>query len=725
MSQELEPQTVVGASEPPEAYADYLHRVRLLLQRYVVVLELAAAASPPTGATSRTDDSRADAAWRALFGRALPADRAQTVEALDEQLRQSGSALTSRQWTEESARFEHLRAEFGLSTLECDALWLLIAPHLAPAFMWLYRALSGNPEQTWVETSFLQHVLDPFGHQVLELHQAFSPSGPMVSCALIHVREHGLNTVFEPALSTLRYLVGARPDPADLMAVVALHRCDVNHTDDSRAFPEVVYTRLKAAFSSSRRLLLIGGDNADPLALGLEVCRDQGMGLVEVSVAELVEHGDVGAIRDALREARLCRAGLCLDGVEQLARPSVPPSFVRRIVALLGQTRLPQFYRAVTDLPPSLRLALTRELGAVEIRLTLPSPAERYALWSLHLPTLMDGDKAEEAAQALRGYPLGRQKIVDAVHLARLESRRRSWRRSGVRLSDLETACHDLLSSDLGQLATRVKVNATWDDVVLPPTTRRVIDDLVRYARHQHTVLDDYGYGKGLGHGSGITALFWGPPGTGKTLVSGLLAREMGLGLYQIDLSSVVSKYIGETEDHLARLFDEASQSGMALLFDEADSLFAKRTEVKNSVDRYANLEVNFLLQKIEHHDGLVILTTNFRKSIDEAFMRRLRFKAEFMLPGPAERQLLWRTMIPREAPTANDLPFEALAEVYELTGAEIRSVVLRAAFSAVEADVPLSLQHLDDAARVEYQENGRLLSTTAQAWLASRRARG
>ncbi|MBH24732.1 MAG: AAA family ATPase, partial [Myxococcales bacterium] len=341
------------------------------------------------------------------------------------------------------------------------------------------------------------------------------------------------------------------------------------------------------------------------------------------------------------------------------------------------------------------------------LRLQLAEPSVRQGWWEQALKPLL-GEATRQASFAARAYPFGRDEIDSVVALAKIQASQRQ--RSEVTPSDVESACQVLAGQNMGELAQRVRVALGWDDVVLAKETQEVIDEMLTYGRFQHTVFQEHGYAAKMAYGQGLTALFWGPPGTGKTLISGLLARELGLELYKIELSQVVSKYIGETEQRLAQIFDEAVASGMALLFDEADALFAKRTEVKSSNDRYANLEVNFLLQRVEHHEGVVILTTNFPNSIDEAFMRRIRFKAEFPAPEAPERARLWKTMIPRGAPRERHIEFEELGEIYELTGGEIRNAVLRAAFYAAEERRPLGTSHLNRAAQHEYREAGRLL---------------
>ena len=212
--------------------------------------------------------------------------------------------------------------------------------------------------------------------------------------------------------------------------------------------------------------------------------------------------------------------------------------------------------------------------------------------------------------------------------------------------------------------------------------------------------------------GLGLSALFSGPPGTGKTMVAGLIADELGLDLYQIDLSRIVSKYVGETEKNLAQLFDAAEAGHAILLFDEADSLFARRTEVKSSVDRYANLEVNYLLQRMEQFAGITILTTNNDTAIDEAFRRRLSFRVDFPMPEADERQRLWQAMVPAEAALGPDIDWSRLAHKFVMSGGYIRNAVLRAAFLAAEDGGAITMGHLSRAAHLEYAAMGKVMST-------------
>lgn len=264
----------------------------------------------------------------------------------------------------------------------------------------------------------------------------------------------------------------------------------------------------------------------------------------------------------------------------------------------------------------------------------------------------------------------------------------------------------------LADLARRVTTTQTWDDLVLGAEQRAALDELVAHARHKAQVFESWGLGAKVGgRGEGLGCLFSGAPGTGKTMSAALIAQSLGLDLFQVDLARVVDKYVGETEKNLARLFAEAARLPVVLLFDEADSLFATRTKVESSNDRYANLEVNYLLQLMERHAGICILTTNLESSIDTALMRRLRFRVHFPLPGPNMRRRLWRAMLPERLPRADDVDLDRLARRFEMSGALIRNAVVRAAFLAAAADRPVDQAMLEQATRAELREMGRLAS--------------
>jgi SpoVK/Ycf46/Vps4 family AAA+-type ATPase len=262
--------------------------------------------------------------------------------------------------------------------------------------------------------------------------------------------------------------------------------------------------------------------------------------------------------------------------------------------------------------------------------------------------------------------------------------------------------------SDLMSVATPVEVKQSWADIVLPDDLAAAITSIVDRVRHRATVLGDWGFDRKLGKGLGILVLLSGQPGTGKSMAAGLVAKELGVDLQVIDLSLVVSKWLGETEKNLRRAFDAAEAGHVLLLFDEADTLLGKRTsDIKSSNDRYANMETNFILSRLESFNGIAFFTTNAVSSIDQAVIRRMSLHLQFPFPDEQARAEMWRRMIPKDAPVSPDIDFQHLGERFRISGGIIRNIVLRAAFLAASAGQPISMGHLVHCTELEYRDRG------------------
>lgn len=278
-------------------------------------------------------------------------------------------------------------------------------------------------------------------------------------------------------------------------------------------------------------------------------------------------------------------------------------------------------------------------------------------------------------------------------------------------------SCRVQARPGLDELAERIESKLSWEDLVLPPLQKGILKEISAHVRQKAKVYEKWGFASKNRRGLGITALFSGPSGTGKTLAAGVLANELNLDLYKIELSAVVSKYIGETEKNLQQVFDAAESGGVILLFDEADSIFGKRSEVKDSKDRNANLEVSYLLQRMESYPGMAILTTNLQSNLDAAFMRRLRFVIQFSLPDAAHRAEIWRRIFPPDTPTEG-LNFERLAQL-NAPGGNIRIIALNSAFMAADAEEPVQMKHILKATQTEYEKLGKsLTSVEISGWI-------
>ncbi len=340
--------------------------------------------------------------------------------------------------------------------------------------------------------------------------------------------------------------------------------------------------------------------------------------------------------------------------------------------------------------------------SVVPIVVALPDAAHRAVLWEDAL-----GNASESViAECAQRYAISPSAIEVAARSAIASAGERS-----VTVEHVHRALRAQLERTLSGVATRIETKQTWDDLVLPADQQDVLLELISRVRFRGKVMDEWGFADKIGRGLGMSVLFSGPPGTGKTMIAGLLAKELGLDLYQVDLSKLVSKYIGEIEKQLGALFDAAESGHAILLFDEADSLFGKRTEVKTSNDRYANLEVNYLLQRMEQFTGISILTTNHEKAIDPAFQRRLAFHLRVPMPDEEQRALMWQAMIPSRAAVAANINVAKLASGFEMSGGYIKNAVVRAAFLAAGEGAVISTTHLQRAARLEYEAMGKIAS--------------
>ena len=353
----------------------------------------------------------------------------------------------------------------------------------------------------------------------------------------------------------------------------------------------------------------------------------------------------------------------------------------------------------------------------VVVSLETPSVTQRERLWTHLLAStvpatlgvaLSDRERTELAAR----FDLLPGQLARSVRRAVADRQLGESSGTPLDLEALSRACRAVGNASMGPLAQRLAQPFVRDDLVLPAELLDELDLAAAWVRARRRVFDDWGFGQRIALGGGLTALFSGEPGTGKTMAAQVLARELGLDLFRVDLSRVMSKYIGETEKNLARLFDDAQTSGAMLFFDEADALFGKRTEVKDAHDRYANLEIGYLLQRIEEHPGTTVLATNRMGDLDEAFTRRFHFILDFPMPGPAERQRIWHGMLPRAAEQEPAINLDALARDYEVSGGEIRNSVLSAAFMAAGEGVPIGLRHLKRGLRRELLKSGRVLDS-------------
>jgi AAA+ superfamily predicted ATPase len=633
---------------------------------------------------------------------------AQPDEGARERLRGELAAVERAIAKQPAGRAAELAARLGLDSEELDLLWTAVAVAVDPQVLPHAVVLGGPDARRGLSLATYALIGELDARRARRLAERLVRAHPLLEDHLLGWASEAQSPAARPLVAaprTISWLAGSdQPDPAmagagAVVEVLADPALDARQREAAAALPRILTAQpaplvvVEGAAGSGRRTAIA----TVAAALGRAVVALDLRRLPREPAA--LEAGLIGL----RRECRLRDAIPLVADIDQLAEGSADPAIALRALARFADALPGPF--AATASQPGLELPTTRPLARV--RWSTPDIATRTTLWQRAL-----GRDAAAVGEALDGvairYRLGAGGIGRAVASARL-----LVGGAPVTAAHLVEGVRTNIAERLGDLALRQEVQQTWDDLVLAPDILDQVKALTARVRHAHRVLEQWGFGEKLPRGQGVAALFSGPPGTGKTMVAGLIARELDLELYQVDLSKVVSKWVGETEKQLGRIFEAADAGHALLLFDEADALFAKRTEVKSSNDRYANLEVNYLLQRIESFGGVTILTTNLDASIDPALRRRLAANIVFWPPDHDERVRLWRGVLAAGAPVAGDVDLEALAASFgEMTGANIRNAVLAAAFLAAAEDGPITQARLERAARGEYASMGRVLDS-------------
>ncbi len=438
-------------------------------------------------------------------------------------------------------------------------------------------------------------------------------------------------------------------------------------------------------------LMLTGTDAAGKVQAMKAVCDELGETMCLLDCALIP-----AAINDLLVFARLLERDMKLLGARLVLRlgSQSEEGALRTLVQALG---IPVC--VVCDEP-----LVIPDRAAVRIETPRMSARDQAKVWR---DLFGEGEQWDDAIARVSGSFHATPELAASVKLAVADSANGDRQALGQKVW---TTCRENLRPRMNELAERVESRVQWDDLVLPGKQKDVLAEIVGHARNRSRVYEDWGFGEKLqDRGLGISALLCGPSGAGKTMAGEVIANALDLDLYRIDLSAVVSKWLGETEKNIRRLFEAAEGGGVVMQFDEADALFGKRSEVKDSHDRHANIEVSYLLQKLEAYRGLVVLTTNLKDNIDQAFLRRIRFVLDFRFPVQRERLEIWRRMFPAGVPI-DALDYEALSRL-NVAGGTIRNIALGAAFRAARDGKAVTMRHIQASARVEYDKSGKIMT--------------
>ena len=442
------------------------------------------------------------------------------------------------------------------------------------------------------------------------------------------------------------------------------------------------------------------------LALGL--CAEWRRPLLDVDMELLLgREPDVAtALRSVCREGLLWHAAIYLNGCDRLLQEDAKGKAWVKTLARMAH-EYGQLIFLAGELPWSAQGVFDQD-NFCAVELAMPDVSLRQSAWEHALQRFPSSGGQSWAGELASQFGLTQGQIQEAAAWVG-QRRAMASDEAEVTRAELYAACRKQSHHKLAELAVKIEPHYHWEDLVLPLDKRERLRELCDQVTQRQRVFGDWGFGRKLAHGRGISALFAGPSGTGKTMAAEVVAHELQLDLYKIDLSGIVNKYIGETEKNLAKIFHEAEASNAILFFDEADALFGKRTKISDAHDRYANIETSYLLQRVEAYDGVVILATNLRENMDEAFTRRIKFIIDFPFPDIASRKLIWQTHFPCEAPVNDDLDYDWLARQLQITGGSIKNIVLNAAFFAAADGGVIGMEHILRGSRGEYEKIGKL----------------
>ena len=584
-----------------------------------------------------------------------------------------------------------LAEQLGLTANEQCLLWVLISHELCPQARLKIREI--NTEQLSDPTlDTLRRVI--YGSMSnLQAWRELGADGTLRKRGLVEIVEEGPE--HRQTVKLARRVLALVHGEVGLDEDVEYAAIDETEIDLAKLeVDETARQRIAAAFDSKELVIVKGGAGSGRRSVITATARAKGKRVLVVDGMAISKERAVAQkqLRIVARECALFDA--------------VP--LIRQLEALQGGGEVADRLDLVeTELSGPCFATTTRAIvrrwrkPPVHVEISPLGGAARARLWQRALPV------AQETAEQLANlYPLA-PGLIDAAGKAVM----RSAGGETLQAAHVAAGIRSVLDDRLAGLATRITVKQTWDDLVLPTEQITSVIELLARIRERGRVYEEWGFAEKLGKGLGISALFSGPPGTGKTMCAGLIARDLGTEIYQVDLSKLASKWIGETEKNLAALFDAAEAGHAILLFDEADAVFGKRTEVKSSNDRHANHETNYLLQRLESFTGICILTTNHENAIDEAFRRRLSVHVRFPMPEADERTKLWQALIPKAAPVGEEMRFEQLGQSFVMSGGYIRNAVLRAAFLAADAQTSIDGKFLLRAAQLEYEAMGKVIS--------------
>jgi AAA+ superfamily predicted ATPase len=597
----------------------------------------------------------------------------------------------------------YLVQTFGLDQIDLDILLVCLAPALDLKYERLYGYLQDDVTRKRPMVNLALDLLGKPGVQRYDLWQHFLDQSPLFRYRFIErINDGGKQNLLTQVLLVddvlVNWLLGHYEPAAELGVSARLLHPNENKADHLLAPP--IEQILPAGGLSNHTLVFYGPDLARKEAAARQLAAWLHRPWLSINLEDTTDISLDLVLKLALRDARLNQSIPFISGWDALiGEENMLPQAVLRMLSSYEDI-------AIIASEKQLQLrALPAGHSFIWLNFEQPAFKQRQQVWQHFLgnETLNQLDIDAVAGQ----FQLTVEQIRDAFLTARDAAAQRG---EPISDADLFTAARSYSNRRLTNLASKIEPRYTWEDIVLPEDQINILKEIINTVRQRPLVLEEWGLKRKLASSAGVATLFAGPPGTGKTMGAEVIARELGLDLYKIDLSSVVSKYIGETEKNISKIFSEAETSNAILFFDEADALFGKRSEVRDSHDRYANIEISYLLQRMEAYDGITILATNLRANLDEAFTRRLQFIVDFPFPQEADRLRIWQALFPENVPCENDIDFAQLAKRFRIAGANIRNIIVSAVFLAASDGQKIGMRHLLHGTHRELQKMRRLI---------------
>jgi AAA+ superfamily predicted ATPase len=611
---------------------------------------------------------------------------------------------------------------FQLTQFEESCLIICLAPELDRKYEKLYAYVQDDVTRNRPSIDLALNLLCNSIQEQVAARLSFDSRAPLLKYRLLQTSDgapESPSTLLSRPLKIdnriVNFLLGInqidqRLEPFARLEVPDKAKCPAGTEEIRGRITQLWRSHLNAQEALGRKLVsyLCGPRGSGRLALAKAVSLDMGLPLIVADARRIVAAAQPFDEIICLlgRECVLQPAALCLENLDALlVDDDKHREQLSSLAEMIGSLSLVTFLLGTQQWKPPE--SLNQHLF-VSTQLPVPDERERKALWETQLSLLGQIQIAGEAGGLASKFRFTPGQIAEAVVAAQHQARWRAPDQPQVTVDDLYAACRIQSNLRLSKLAQKIEPKYEWADLVLPDDQLSQIREICHQAQYRYLVYGEWGFDRKLSLGKGLNVLFAGPPGTGKTMTAEVVSNELRLDLYKIDLSQVVSKYIGETEKNLHQIFLEAQTSNAILFFDEADALFGKRSEVKDAHDRYANIEIGYLLQKMEEYEGIAILATNLRQHLDEAFVRRMHVIVEFPFPDEEDRRRIWEVTFPSEAPVGADVSFPRLAREIQLAGGNIKNIALAAAFYAAQDGKVITTEHLARAASREYQKLGR-----------------